>query len=331
VGGLDLIPVRQALKTLVSLLALLGLVVPVPAQQTSDSAVKMKVEVGLVSLYCTVIDQKRRLVTNLQAGDFDVFEDGRRQQVRYFSRESDRPLSLALLVDTSPSQKEVLPAEKEMAARFLKHVLRPNDRALVMSFDANVDLWQELTPEPARLQWALNRLRINSTLRLKPGEKPPPRAGGTRLYDAIHDAATERLARSSERRAIIILSDGVDSGSRFTEKQALEAAQRADTIVYAIRFSDPAYYWRQANKAGGGDEVLLRLAHETGGRVLMPKDTQRLGEAFDSIAAELRSQYSLGYTPSNTSRDGRFRRLEVLVKRGGFRVQARSGYFGPRP
>jgi VWFA-related protein len=291
----------------------------------------MKVEVNVVSLYCTVTDKQGRLATNLQAADFEVHEDGRRQHVRYFTRESDRPLSLALLVDTSPSQKEVLQAEKEMAARFLKHVLRPTDQAMVMAFDANVDLWQDLTPELPRLQWALNRLKVNATLRLKPGEKAPAKAGGTRLYDAIYEAATEKLSKSSERRAIVVLSDGVDSGSRFTEKQALEAAQRADVILYAIRFSDPAYYWRQANKAGGGDEVLQRLARETGGRVLMPKDTRRLGEAFDALAAELRSQYSLGYAPANSVRDGRFRRLEVRVKREGYRVQARSGYYAPRP
>ncbi len=291
----------------------------------------MKVDVNVVSLYCTVTDKQGRLATNLQAADFEVHEDGRRQQVRYFSRETDRPLSLALLVDTSPSQKEVLPAEKEMAARFLKHVLRPTDQAMVMAFDANVDLWQDLTPEQPRLQWALNRLKVNATLRLKPGEKAPAKAGGTRLYDAIHEAATEKLSKSSERRAVIVLSDGVDSGSRFTEKQALEAAQRANVIVYAIRFTDPAYYWRQSNKPGGGDEVLRRLARETGGRVLMPKDTRRLGEAFDQIAAELRSQYSLGYTPSNAARDGRFRLVDVRVRREGYRAQARKGYYAPRP
>ncbi|MGH9779879.1 MAG: VWA domain-containing protein [Candidatus Acidiferrales bacterium] len=291
----------------------------------------MKVDVTVVSLYCTVKDQQGRLATNLQASDFEVHEDGRRQQVRYFSRESDRPLSLALLVDTSPSQKEVLPAEKEMAAQFLKHVLRPTDQAMVMAFDANVDLWQDLTPELPRLQWALNRLKVNASRRLKPGEKAPAKAGATRLYDAIHEAATQKLARSGERRVIILLSDGVDSGSRMTEKQALEAAQRADAIVYAIRFSDPAFYWRAANRPGGGDEVLQRLTKETGGRVLMPQDTKRLGEAFDHIASELRSQYSLGYTPANAARDGRFRRVHVRVKRDGHRVQARSGYYAPRP
>ena len=291
----------------------------------------MKVDVTVVSLYCTVKDQQGRLATNLQARDFEVHEDGRRQQVRYFSRETDRPLSLALLVDTSPSQKEVLPAEKEMAAQFLKHVLRPTDQAMVMAFDANVDLWQDLTPELPRLQWALNRLKVNASLRLKPGEKAPAKAGATRLYDAIHEAATQKLARSGERRVIILLSDGVDSGSRMTEKQALEAAQRADAIVYAIRFSDPAFYWRAANRPGGGDEVLQRLAKETGGRVLMPQDTKRLREAFDDIASELRSQYSLGYTPANAARDGRFRRVEVRVKRDGHRAQARSGYYAPRP
>lgn len=291
----------------------------------------MKVDVSVVNLYCAVKDKQGRLATTLQAGDFEVLEDGRRQQLRYFSRETDRPLSLALLVDTSISQKEVLPAEKEMAVRFLKHVVRPTDQAMVMGFDANVELWQDLTPELPRLQWALNRLKVNATLKLKPGEKAPAKAGGTRLYDAIYEAANEKLARSSERRAIVVLSDGVDSGSRVTERQALEAAQRADAIIYAIRFSDAAYYWRAANRPGGGDDVLQRLANETGGRVLMPQDTKRLGDAFDQLASELRSQYNLGYTPTNAARDGRFRRVEVRVVREGYRVQARSGYYAPRP
>ncbi|MGH9789487.1 MAG: VWA domain-containing protein, partial [Candidatus Acidiferrales bacterium] len=246
-GGLGLIPRRVVLKEPLSLLLLVVLVagVPAPAQQPPvASGGKMKVEVTVVSLYCTVKDKQGRLATTLQPADFEVLEDGRKQLVRYFSRETDRPLRLALLVDTSPSQKEVLPAEKEMAARFLKHVLRPSDQAMVMAFDANVELWQDLTPELPRLHWAINRLKVNASLRLKPGEKAPAKAGGTVLYDAIYEAANEKLAGSGERRAIILLSDGVDSGSRVTEKQALEAAQRADAIVYAIRFSDPAFYWR---------------------------------------------------------------------------------------
>ena len=314
---------------LLLLVVLFSLAVGVPAQGPPGDAGKIVVEVAVVSLYCTVKDAEGHLATNLSAADFQIHEDGQRQQLRYFNRETNRPLRLALLVDTSMSQKEVLPAEKETAGRFLRQILRPTDQALVMSFDVNVEVWQELTPETARLQWALNRLMVSNTPRANPGEKMPAKMGGTHLYDAIAKAA-EKLAKAQERKVIIVISDGVDSGSRSTENQALEAAQRAEAILYLIRFTDPAFYWRLTNQPGGGDEVLRRLAAETGGRVLFPARTQHLAQAFDQIAEELRSQYSLGYTPTNRSRDGRFRRIELRVARSGYKVLARSGYFAPR-
>lgn len=288
-------------------------------------------EVAVVNLYCTVKDRQGRLATNLAAGDFEIHEDGRRQQVRYFSRETDRPLSLALLMDTSISQKEVLPAQKEAAGHFLQQVLRPVDQAMIMSFDVNVEVWHNFTSETPRLHWALNRMTVNNKPRLKPGEKLPVPLGGTRLFDAIHEAASERMANATERRVIILISDGVDAGSKVSEQQAVEAVQRADAMLYAIRFTDPAFYWRAANKPGGGDPVLRRITAATGGRVLFPADKARLQEAFDEIASELRSQYSLGYTPINRARDGRFRRLDVRVLRDGYQVQARRGYFAPGP
>ena len=316
-------------RELVLSLILSSLAVGVPAQGPPADSARIRVEVAVVSLYCTVKDAEGRLATSLGTADFQIEEDGQRQQLRYFSRETARPLSLALLVDTSVSQKEVLPAEREAAGRFLRQVMRASDRALVMSFDVNLEVWQDFTPETARLQWALNRLAVNNTPRVKPGEPLPGKLGGTRLYDAISEAA-EKLSKTSERKAIVVISDGVDSGSRATEKQALAAVQRADAILFLIRFTDPAFYWRLTNRPGGGDDVMRRLAAETGGRVLFPARTQHLAQAFDQIAEELRSQYSLGYTPSNRSRDGRFRQVVVRVTRSGYKVLARNGYFAPR-
>ncbi|HXE74311.1 MAG TPA: VWA domain-containing protein [Candidatus Xenobia bacterium] len=319
----------MARLTALLILFLMPTALAIEAQDPPVDAVPMRVEVTVVSLYCTVKDSSGRLVTHLSAADFRIEEDGQPQQLRYFDRETDRPLRLALLVDTSISQKTVLPAEREAAGRFLRQVLRPIDQALVMSFDVNLEVWQDLTPEMSRLQWALSRLAVNNQLRVQPGEKAPAKMGGTRLYDALREAA-DRLSGASARKAIVVISDGVDSGSRTTEKEALAAVQRADAIIYVIRFTDPAYYWRLTNRPGGGDNVLLRLAGQTGGRVLFPARPQHLTEAFEQVSAELRSQYSLGYTPANRKRDGRFRQVSIRVNRSGYKVLARNGYFAPR-
>lgn len=289
----------------------------------------LRVEVAVVSLYCTVKDPAGRLVTDLAASDFEVQEDGGRQAVRYFSRETDQPLTLALLLDTSISQKEVMPAEKETAAQFLRQILRPVDRALLMTFDFDLSLAQDFTADPARLQQALHNARLSAPV--APARTKASSVGGTRLYDAVAHVASKNLAGAGDRKAIILLSDGVDAGSRATYQQALEAAQRADAIVYAIRIADPGYYWRLQNRASGGDHALTQLAQATGGRPLFTSNRKQLQAAFDQIASELRSQYSLGYAPSNRARDGRFRKIEVTVKRNGLKVYARRGYFAPTP
>jgi len=284
---------------------------------------RLRVEVGVVNIYCTVKDKKGGLVTDLQQGDFEVFEDGKRQEVKYFARETDRPLTLALLIDTSISQQDILPTEKETAAQFLHQVLRPSDLALLATFDVNVDLLQDFTSEAERLEQALQRARINAPVAAGPFPRSP---AGTRLHDAVYLAAREKLAAEVGRKALIVISDGVDWGSDVKLKQAIEAAHRADAMVYSLGVADPQYYYSRGMTYDGRGP-LNDLAKETGGRAIFPKDAEDLQEAFDQIAAELRSQYYLGYTPTNPARDGRFRKIEVKVKRGGLKVQARRGYY----
>lgn len=287
----------------------------------------LRVEVQVVNIYCTVKDSKGRLITNLEAADFEVREDGKKQTVRYFARETDRPLTLALLVDTSISQERLLPIETETAALFLQRVLRPDDLALLISFDINVDLLQEFTGEAARLERALTRLRINAPGPTGPFPRPGPR--GTRFFDAIYLASTEKLNPEVGRKAIIVLTDGVDAGSQVKFTEALEAAQRSDTMIYAIEIADLEWYQLHQQYYSGSGE-LHKLAEETGGRVLPVREPEKLAQAFDAIAAELRSQYSLGYTPTNRRADGKFRKISVEVKQRGLKVQARRGYYAPR-
>jgi VWFA-related protein len=310
---------------------LTALALAAPGQQPPPPPGEVfRVEVDVVSLYCTVKDKQGGLVTNLEPGDFEIREDGKLQEVKYFARETDRPLTLALLVDTSISQGALLPAEKEAATQFLRQVLRPSDLALLITFDIDVDLLQDFTSEIERLEKGLDRARINSPADtgLNPGPFPRNRTLGTRLYDAVYLASREKLAPEVGRKAIILVSDGVDAGSSVDEKRATEAAHRGDSMIYAIGIADPVFYQVRGHFYTGSD-VMKKMAEETGGRAFFPDNAEELQKAFDEIAAELRSQYSLGYTPTNTKHDGRFRKVEIKVKRPGLRVQARRGYYAP--
>ncbi len=286
----------------------------------------LRVDVRVVNVYCTVKTKKGALITDLGTSDFEIREDGKKQELRYFVRETDRPLTLALLLDTSISKKAVLPIEKETAAQFFRQVLRPVDLALLMSFDVNVDLLHDFTSDVEQLQESLQHARINSPVDL--GPFPRTRTAGTRLYDAIYLASREKLGSEVGRKAIILVTDGFDAGSSKKEKEALEAAHRGEIILYAIGLADPHFY----RSRGGtliGASVLKKLARETGGLAVFPRNPEQLRRAFEQIATELRSQYILGYTPTNRAHDGRFRKIEVKVKRKGLKVQARRGYYAP--
>jgi VWFA-related protein len=300
--------------------------VPAPAgPQAPSQEPRIRVGVDLVSLYATVRDGKKKLVADLTQDDFRVFEDNQPQKLEYFSRETTLPITLGILLDTSISMRDVLGAEQEAASRFLRRVMRRGDLTFVMSFDVNVDLLGDFTEDRGRLDRAIRAARINSPLPDGPIQRRGPI--GTKLYDAIYLACTEKLGRETGRKALVVLTDGVDAGSQVKLEDALEAAQRTDTVIHVIGLYDPQFY---GFGFYGGDDVSKKLAEETGGRAIFIRSEEKLEEAFDQISEELRSQYTLGYYPANKARDGKFRKIKIETTRKGLKVLARKGYYAPK-
>jgi VWFA-related protein len=301
----------------------------------SDDIQTFKVDVNVVNVYFNVKDRHGLLISDLTKDEFQIFEDGKPQTIKYFSAESNQPLTLGILIDSSVSQERVLPVEKEVGAAFLREVLRDKDLAFVIGFDVNVDLLQDFTNDPRELRTGLNRARINGggggggIPGLGGGPVPISNPKGTLLYDAIYLASYEKLAREVGRKAMIILTDGEDQGSRTKAKEAVQAAQKSDAMVYVILIADRGFYggWGYS-----GDREMKKLCEETGGRMIEVGNKQdKLKQAFDQIASELRSQYSIGYTPTNPKRDGSYRKVEVKAKGGEYKVQARAGYYAASP
>ena len=304
--------------------------------QSDQSATTLKVNVNVVQLFFNVKDKHGALIPSLTKDDFEISEDGKPQTIKYFTAESNLPLTLGLLIDSSGSQQRVLDMEKEVGGGFLNSILRPKDLAFVISFDVNVELLQDFTSSNQDLRAGLNKARINtgggggSIPGLGGGPIPTssiPR--GTLLYDAVYLAGHDELSSQVGRKAMIILTDGEDQGSQLTIRDAVEAAQKADSIVYVLLIADRGFYG-----FGGysGDSAMKKLASETGGRVIEVGNKQeKLRQAFDQIAQELRSQYNIGYTPSNNKLDGSFRKVEVRTKNKDYKIQARSGYYALPP
>jgi VWFA-related protein len=304
--------------------------------QQQEELPTFRATVNVVNLFFNVKDKRGGLIPNLNKDDFEVFEDGKPQTVKYFSAETNQPLTLGILIDTSASQQRVLPMEQEVGAGFLRDVLTPKDLAFVINFDVNVELQQDFTSSARDLREALSRVKINSGSPPQTGIPgvgggPIPQQGtpkGTLLYDAIFLAADEKLKSEVGRKAMIILTDGEDQGSMMTLKRAVEAAQKADTIVYVLLIADRGFYY--GTMGYSGDHDMKQVTEQTGGRLIeVGNKYQKVKEAFDQIAAELRSQYSLGYTPTNNARDGSFRKIEVRSKQKDYHVQTRKGYYAP--
>ena len=294
----------------------------------------IRANVNVVNLYFNVKDKHGALITGLNKDDFEIFEDGKPQSVRYFSADTQQPLTLGMMIDTSLSQQRVLPMEQQVGGQFLREVLRAKDEAFVISFDVNVDLLQDFTGSTSDVQRALNRARINAgggSFGL-PGMGGGPfptsmNTRGTLLYDAIWLSSREKLAQEVGRKAMIVLTDGEDQGSRETIKQAIEAAHKADVIVYVILIADRGFYAQQGARYAG-DTEMKKIAGETGGRMIdVGNDQKRLQAAFTQISNELRNQYNIGYTPTNAKLDGSFRKIEIKPKNKDQKVQARLGYY----
>src|SRR6201984_3334511 len=308
---------------------------PVLRDQTKDqndeqSMETLKVRVNVVQLFFNVKDKKGALIPNQTKTDFDLFEDGKPQTIKYFAAESNLPLTLGILIDSSGSQARVLEMEKEVGGAFLNDILREKDEAFVIDFDVNVDLLQDFTNDVRRLKAALNKAKVNtgggggSLPGLGGGPVPTSNPRGTLLYDAVYLAAHDELSHEVGRKAMILLTHGEDQGSQLRIKDAIEAAQKSDSICYVLLIADRGFYG-----FGGysGDSEMKKLAGETGGRVIeVGNKMDKLKEAFDQIAKELRSQYNIGYTPTNSKLDGTFRKVEIRSKQG-YKIQSRSGYY----
>ncbi|MBI4875082.1 MAG: VWA domain-containing protein [Acidobacteria bacterium] len=291
----------------------------------------INVDVDVVSVLCSVQDKRGALIPNLSKDDFEVFEDGKKQEIRYFARETDLPLTIGLLVDVSVSQEGLIEAERRAASQFFSQVLGKKDMAFLISFGAEAELLQDYTNSLKLLRAGLDQLRLSASHSgLHPGPVPTasqPR--GTILFDAVYLAADEKLRGEVGRKAIILITDGVDQGSRMKLTQAIEAAHRGDAIVYGIYYYDPGFYRGRSGGFGFGmsDSDLRRMSEETGGRLMKVDRRRPLEEIFSEIQTEMRSQYAIGYTPANSAKDGSFRRLEIRTRNKDLKVRARKGYY----
>ncbi len=318
---------------LVILLVSLGAFAQDKPQDSQEQLPTFTSNVNVVNLFFNVKDKRGALIPGLKKEDFKVFEDGKAQTIKYFSAESEQPLTLGILIDTSVSQERVLPMEKEVGAAFLRDVLRPKDLAFVISFDVNVDLLHDYTSDASTLRHAMDDARINSgggvsgPAGLGGGPFPTSQVPrGTLLYDAVYLAAHDKLSREVGRKAMILLTDGEDQGSQLNIKDAIESAQKADAIVYVLLIADRGFYGGMYS----GDHDMRKMTEETGGRVIeVGNKFEKLREGFNQIATELRSQYSIGYTPTNAARDGSFRKVEIKTDGKDYKIQARKGYYAP--
>lgn len=335
-------------------------------------------------MYATVRDKHGHILTNLDKSDFALKQDGQLQTITYFARESDLPLTLGLLVDTSLSQRNVLGEERRASYSFLDQMLREKkDQAFLIHFDREVELLQDVTSSREKLQSALALLHTPEMQRRQQGgggggpqqggggwppEGGPPYGGprdggpregrrgegrrfpGTLLYDGIYLASSDMMKKQTGRKALIVLSDGVDRGSQETLQQAIEAAQRTDTIVYSILFADDHSSfrprggfggWGMGRRGGGypgrfpreqrpdGKKVLEQISRETGGRLFQVSKKMPIDAIYTQIAEELRNQYSLAYTPTPDPGPG-YHKIEVTTKQRGLVVRAREGYYSER-
>jgi VWFA-related protein len=289
----------------------------------------IKVDVDLVNVLCTVRGKNHALIGGLEKGDFHLFEDGKEQTIKYFTRETDLPLTIGLLVDVSGSQERLIDTERRAASQFFRSVLRPKDLAFLISFGKDSELLQDSTSSPKLLEDGLRELRLNVPVGgLHPGPVPTQQnQAGTVLWDAVYLAANERLKNEAGRKVIVVITDGVDTGSRETREQAIREAQLADTVVYSIYYTDPGAYGGGLVFGGGGEGDLKKLSEETGGRVLKVDRKNSLEDIFKEIQEEMRSQYAIAYTPTNPQKDGTYRKLEFKMANKDQKVQARKGYY----
>ena len=325
--------------SLAALLILPAVLLRVEAQQPApegktdqkaddDAGEPIKVDVDVVSLYCSVRNKQNGLINTLSKDDFDLTEDSKKQTVKYFSRETDIPLTIGLLIDVSGSQQNLIEVERRAGSSFFSSVLKKKDVAFLISFGADSELLQDITGTPRLLQDGLRRLKLNAGFAgINSGPVPTmshPR--GTVLYDAVYVAASDMLAKEVGRKAIILITDGEDQGSKETEKAAIEAAQKADAIIYGILYVDRQFYGGM-NVGYSGSSVLKHMADETGGHLFQVDRKNTLESIFEQIQQEMRTQYLIGYSPTNPTKDGSYRKIDLRAHDKDLKVQVRKGYY----
>jgi len=323
-------------------------VLKLDAWQESSPDAKYSSEVNVVNVLATVREKDGKIVSNLTKDDFTIDEDGRPQTIKYFTQQFDSPLTLGLLVDTSGSERRNIEAERRASYKFFDQVVREDkDKAFLIHFDREIELLQDLTSSRTKLDKALDDLTGDQSRptysRGGPGSGRGRGGGGTALYDAVFLACDEELKKQQGRKAIILFSDGEDNGSKESLSSAIESAQRADTMVYSVRFYDsgaggfsPGFGGR-GRRGGGfppasqgpsrrdGKAVLQRISEETGGAYFEVNGGMTLEKIYSRIEDELRNQYNLGYTSDQTGAG--YRKITVTAKGKGLVVQARQGYY----
>jgi VWFA-related protein len=307
-----------------------------PAAPSDQSVATFQVNANLVDVFFTARDKHGELVPHLTRNDCSIREDGTPQTIKSFAAETDLPLTLGILLDTSGSQQDVLPLEQQAGAEFLRDVLRSKDEAFLASFDVNVDLLQDFTNSAHELADAMDKAQINTAGGNGSGLPgmgggPVPTIGdpkGTLLYDAIYQSATDKLSEQTGRKALIVLTDGQDEGSTHKIADAVSAAQRSNVMVYVILIADVGGYMN-AGMGYYGYSAAKRLTEQTGGRLInVGSNGRKLSAAFQEISDELRSEYLATYTPSHTKLDGTYRKIAVNCGQG-ITIQTRKGYFAP--
>jgi VWFA-related protein len=381
---------RRACGVCIALILLLVALSPAQDHDANGNAqgvASMSVDVKVVTLPVTVRDKKGQIVRKLTKDDFVLQEDGRPQTIKYFTQDTNLPLTLGLLVDTSLSQRNVLDQERNASKVFFDQMLTdPKDKAFLIHFDREVELLQDLTSSRDKLEAALQLLNAPQLQRNGGGQSDPGSSGsgsdpqssstgqprmsrgaGTLLYDAIFLASNELMKKQQGRKALIVLSDGDDRGSKESLQTAIEAAQRADTVVYSILFADNHQDnngyghqggamgrhgggfpggggWPGGGGSGGGGgrgrnpqeprvdgkKILDQISRETGGRLYEVSKKQAIDQIYDSIAEELRTQYNLGYTPDKSNTEAGYRKVTLVAKQKDLVVQTRDGYYAER-
>ena len=350
------IPEGRALRRPLELARMMSLVVsallalapsaPVCGQQQPDISVRT----NTVLVPATVHDKHGQIISNLEIGDFTLEEDGRPQTISYFAREKDLALAIGLLVDTSLSQRRVLSEEHKASSSFVDRTLREEkkDQAFLIHFDHEVELLQDFASSRAKLESALDLLETPERQESSEGGRHH-RSGGTLLYDAVYLASNDMKKKLQGRKAVIILSVGVDRGSKESLSSAIESAQRANTVVYSILFKDDQQYGSRGGFGGGGrggggrhyprqeeqrsdgKKILDRISRETGGCLFEVTKKQTVDQVYDQIEQELRDQYILGYVPDKSPSSAGYRKIHLVTKKKELAVQARNGYYTDEP